>query len=65
MYGSNSDETEDHFAITSARQTLLDSLKVYGLPWPLFAGTFFIILFTACKGALAADMIERRTSRKE
>lgn len=65
MYGSNSDETEDHFAMTSARQTLLGSLKVYGLPWPLFVGAFFIILFTAYKGALTTDMIGRRTSRKE
>ena len=56
MYGSNSDETEDHFAMTNARQTLLGSLKVYGLPWPLFAGAFFIILFTAYKGALTTDM---------
>lgn len=55
-HSSNSDETEDNFVMTNTRQTLLGSLNVYGLPWPLFAGVFVIIFFTAYKGALTTDM---------
>ena len=42
--------------MTSNRQTMLDSLKVYGLPWQLFLGAFAVIIFTTYKGALTTDM---------
>lgn len=42
--------------MTEKRQTLLASLKVYGLPWQLFLGAFAIIIFTAYRGALTTDM---------
>ena len=39
-----------------AQGSLLSSLKLYGLPWPLFAAAFVIIIFTAYMGKLSTDI---------
>ena len=41
---------------TRAQGSLLSSLKLYGLPWPLFAAAFVIIIVTAYMGKLSTDI---------
>ncbi len=41
---------------TRAQGSLLSSLKLYGLPWPLFAAAFAVIIFTAYMGKLSTDI---------